>query len=276
MVFQASNALLDCVRLQLLAPRALSVRVGGAISSLLGVDDPLEGLSLERLSACEPFEVEWLLSSLFTPTHREREACETFLPPEGLASEVVDDLVAILSSDVLFCPISYGHQMQAVPVMGVLIERYVRLLHWDAAIPPLLRPVLADWVEGQDRVTLSSLARRPAWQSLHRAQMLYHALQAMVERDSFRIDKVQFLTDFVASYRPDGQQALLRALANLVEAYHQDSEHPIFNQQLEQYQGENLRSRYCDADVKAFRLAMAYALLTDLSDSPAMPTPDAV
>lgn len=276
MVFPLPNALLDCVRLQLLTPRVLSIRVGGAVSALLGVEDPLDGLSLELLHTREPFEVEWLLSSLFTPTHQEQEACESFLPPEGLADEVVDSLVATLASETLFCPLSYGHQVHTVPVMGVLIERYVRLLHLNAAIPPLLRPLLADWVEGQDRLILSSLARRPVWQSACRAQVLCSALQAMVERGSFRADKIRFLTDFVGSYRPSGQQELLCALANLVESYHQDSEHPIFNQQLEHHQGENLRSQYCGPTIKAFRLAMAHALLTDFSYSPAMPTLDTV
>ncbi len=263
MIFSVPEDLLDRVRAQLLRPRVLSVRVGGAVCGLLQVSDPLDGLTLELLRVCEPFEVEWLLASLFTPTHPEREVCEVALPPEGIADAVVEALITRLVAEDLYCPLSYGHREKAVPVMAVVIERYVRLLHLNAGIHPLLRPVLQAWVEGADRLILCSLARRPVWHPEKRAHLLCRVLQRMVEKGSFQVDKIRFLTDFVGSYRPAGEQELLQALVNLVDAYHQDTEHPVFNQQLEHYQGDNLRSRYCGPEVKAFRLAMVHALLAD-------------
>ncbi|MEO5351108.1 MAG: hypothetical protein H7836_15920 [Magnetococcus sp. YQC-3] len=262
------TGILDSVRAQLRSPRVLSVRVGGAVCSMLNVDDPLDGLALDLLTAREPFEVEWLLSSLFTPTYREREACEAVLPLEGIAEGVIETLVTALSAEKLFCLVSFGHREQQVPVLPVVIERYVRLLHLNAGVHPLLLPLLRTWESVAERLSLTSLARRSVWQTESRAHLLRSALQAMGERGSFRVEKVRFLTDFVGSYRPSDETHLLRALANLVEAYHQDNAHPVYNQQLEHYQGENIRSRYCDSEVKAFRLSMAHALLTDFGYSP--------
>ncbi|MBF0161803.1 MAG: hypothetical protein HQL88_05910 [Magnetococcales bacterium] len=263
------ETLVSVVRGQLLRPRALSVRVAGAVSGMLGVDDPLDGLSLEVLAGREPFEVELLLSPLFTPNVLDREACEFALPASGLAVGVVEALVMTLTSAELFCPVSYGHRGQAVPLLGVVIERYVRLLHLEAPVPPLVLPRLEGWQEGDARLVLFSLARRPVWQSEQRSRLLDRLLQAMLARGSCQVDKVRFLTDFVASYRPTGERELLQALTNLVDAYHRDHEHPIYNQQLEHYQGGNIRSSSCGADVRAYRLAMAHALLVDLDHAPA-------
>lgn len=246
------------------------MRVGGAVCSLLNVDDPLDGLSQESLSIRESFEVEWLLSSLFTPAHLEREACESLLPPEGLADEMIERLVTVLASENLFCPVSFGHRERLVPVLAVVIERYVRLLHLRASVHPVLLPVLHGWEDASERLLLASLARRSVWQTESRARMLQDVLEAMRERGSFRVEKVRFLTDFVGSYRPVDTPELLRALANLVEAYHQDNAHPVYNQQLEHYQGESIRSQYCDSEVKGHRLAMAHALLTDLGYTPSL------
>ncbi|MBF0460408.1 MAG: hypothetical protein HQL87_03340 [Magnetococcales bacterium] len=271
MVLSVPDNILACVRVQLLRPRVLSVRVGGAVCGLLEVADPLDGLCLEVLTAREPFEVEWLLSSLFTPTPQEMEACEAALPLAGLTDAVVEALVTALAAENLFCPVSYGHREQAVPVMAVVIDRYVRLLHLNAAVHPLVCALLETGIGGADRLVLSSLARRPVWHPESRARLLCRALRVMAERGTFQLDKVRFLTDFVGSYRPQDEAGLLQALLGLVDAYHQDGEHPIFNQQLEHHQGENIRSQYCGPDVKSFRLTMAHALLADFGYSPALP-----
>ncbi|MEO5362547.1 MAG: hypothetical protein H7838_02845 [Magnetococcus sp. DMHC-8] len=270
MLSSLPDGLLTCVRAQLVRPRELSVRVGGAVCGMLNVRDPLDGLHRDLLQHREPYEVEWLLSTLFTPTRQEREACEVALPPVGIDAVAVGVLVTCLSAEALDCPVLYGHREAPVPVMPVVIERYVRLLHLDAGIHPLLLPILQGWGDEGVRLVLCSLARRSVWHPEQRAAMLLDLLQTMRARDAFRVEKIRFLTDFVGSYRPVGKPELRSALVNLVEAYHQDTEHPIFNQQLEHYQGENLRSRYCGPDVKAYRLAMAHALLTDLDCSSAM------
>ena len=267
------DAVVNIIRGQLLRPRSVSVRVGGTVCGMLGVEDPLDGLSLEVLSACEPFEVELLLSPLFTPVPPDLEACEAALPAAGLTAAAVEGVVAALTVANLFCPLSYGHREQAVPVLEVVIDRYVRLLHLTAGVPALLLPLLESIQLGEEdetRVTLFSLARRPVWHAENRARLLERVLQAMLERGSYQVDKVRFLTDFVGSYRPAGEVELLHALTNLVDAYHRDHEHPIYNQQLEHYQGGNIRSNSCGADVRARRLAMAHALLTDLDHSPVL------
>ena len=256
--------------MQLVRPRVLTVQVSGAISGRLGVEDPLDGLSQAALRDLAPFEIELLFAPLFTPVAQDLEACEPSLPPAGITALAVDDLVSMLVEESLQCPLSYGQKEVMLLLVDVIVERYVRLLHLSTSIHPLLLSTLEHAVAGASalhRWVLFSQARNVVWQTEERALLLKACLGAMAERSTFQLDKVRFLTDFVHSYRPAREAGLVRALSNLLEAYHQDNEHPVYNQQLEHYQGDNIRSRYCGPAVKAFRLSMARALLSDLGHS---------
>ena len=271
MVSNISTHIQDIVCVQLMRPRALTVQVAGSVCDMLSVDDPLDGLDQALFQRLMPFETELLLSPLFTPVPQDLEACEPALPVAGMPDAEVASLVSGLVAKSLHCPLSYGQREKLVPLMEVVIERYVRLLHLDSRIDPLLLPSLETIAEegrgepvGQaERWTLFSQAHRPVWNTSKRAQLLNICLQTMIERATFRLDKIRFLTDFVGSYRPGGAKELVDALVNLMDAYHHDSEHPVYNQQLEHYQGDNIRSQYCGPAVKAFRLTMAHALLSD-------------
>lgn len=261
----------DIVRAQLLRPRVVSVQVAGAVSGMLNVDDPLDGLDQDQLCHLMPYEVELLLSPLFTPTFRELEACESALPAVGITAAEVVSLVVTLVTENIHCSLSYGEKEVAVLLAEVVIERYVRLLNLSSGIDPSILDILESLVrEGQktpmgdeERWALFSQARHPVWKMGKRLQLLKSCLRAMAERSTFRMDKVRFLTDFVRSYRPAGEKEFINALLNLMDAYHRDNEHPVYNQQLEHYQGDSIRSQYCGPAVKTFRLTMAHALLAD-------------
>ncbi|WP_130470789.1 hypothetical protein [Candidatus Magnetaquicoccus inordinatus] len=261
----AFAALLSCVRNELTRPREMPVRVGSSVCSMLDVRDPLDGLTREILQQRELYEIEWLLSPLFTPTEQERERCEVALPLSGIDADTEERLQLILAAEGIYCAIRYGHRERPVPVMPVVIERFLRLLHLQDGVNPLLLPLLQAWPEETERRVLTSLARRKVWQKDHWAQIFLLLWQAMVARESFDLAKFRFLTEFITSYRPKNQQELLHALTNLVDAYHKDHEHPVYNQQLEHYQGGNIRSQSCGPEIKAYRLAMTHGLLTDFS-----------
>ena len=265
----------DIVREQLLRPRVLSVKVAALFVEFLDVEDPLDGLSSEAFCSLEPFEEELLFSPLFTPKSEDLEACEPALPPEGMSQTALENLVLALSAENLRVLLSYGHREERVRVVEVVIERYVRLLHLHVGIHPLLlsavEEVGARVFDLSDQRAFFSQARRPVWSSESRAFLLKSCLDAMLERGTVQLDKVKFLTEFVHSYRPVGQRELLNALFNLVESYHRDQEHPIYNQRLEHYQGGNIRSEHCGTEIKNFRLAMAHALLADFKPFFAVP-----
>lgn len=279
--FTALNDILGIVRAQLVRPRLLSVQEAGAFVDMLGVEDPLDGLASEDFFRLEPFEIELLFSPLFTPTSQDVEACEPALPPAGMPDADVAKVVSSLAAEALRFPLSFGQREEMAPVSEEVIERYVRLLHLNAGIHATLVPVLEQVVSGwmvaasrakkdgergaadADRWGLFSLVRSAVWQTDKRTSLLKSCLEAMLETSTVRLDKVRFLTDFVRSYRPVGEQALVNALFHLVEAYHQDQEHPIYNQQLEHYQGGSIRSQHCGPAIKTHRLVMAHALLAD-------------
>lgn len=257
----------DIVREQLVRPRMLSVKVATLFVEMLDVEDPLDGLNSELFRCLEPFEEELLFSPLFTPKSEDLEACEPFLSPEGMSETALEDLVSALHAENLLVLLSYGHREERVRIAEVVIERYVHLLHLHVSIHPVLLPVVENVAahvrDLSDRKVFFSQARRPTWSSANRAALLKSCLDAMLERKTVQLDKVKFLTEFVHSYRPAGKKELLNALFNLVESYHRDQEHPIYNQRLEHYQGGNIRSEQCGPEIKNHRLAMAHALLAD-------------
>lgn len=248
----------------LVKPRHLSARVGSSISMASGKSDPLEGLQTGCLEILEPFEVEILLAPVFTPSEHSLEACECVLPPSGIPEKEVDQLVVDLIHANLRCPLMFGQDTVEVLIPEVVIERYVPLLHLSNGIDPCVLEILEklDYPK-EDRDALYSFARNGVWSSGVAENVLKPCLQVLVEKGTFQLQKIRFLTAFVGSYRPSDVTTLLQALSNLIEAYHQDNEHPIYNVQLEHYQGDSIRSQFCGTKVKAFRLSMARALLSD-------------
>lgn len=274
------GVILSLVQVQLERPRVLSLQVAGAIGAQLGVDDPLEGLDRECWCHWAPDEVGALFAPLFTPDFSDREVCESALPPVGLDPAAVASLVTTLGARSLECPLVFGEQERPLPLDEGVIERYVRLLHLDAAIHPLLWQTMEGLVaEGaplplneQARCVLFSRARASVWSGdAGRAALLGRYLTVVAEKGTFRADKVVFLTEFMRSYRPSDEAKLIQALHNLVEAYHQDGDHPVYNPRLQHHQRSSIRSQYCGPAVKAFRLTMARDLLADFGHVAAPP-----
>ena len=254
--------LLDIIQGLLSMERMLDNRLAASIAAALGVDDPLEGLTADRLGRMLDYELELLLSPLFTPAFDDRCACEPALPLGGVPAAAVPGLVAALVARGIRCDLVFGDGRVTLAVPEVVIDRHVRLLRLSGVVDDTVAAHF-EGVDNPTRYRCICLARRRVWQSPERAELLKTCLDTLSHRKRFTDEKLRFLSDFVHTYHPQGVEGLLAALYNLVEAYHRDREHPIFNEQLEEHQGVNIRSRYCGTEVKAYRVRMARTLLED-------------
>ena len=247
--------------------RILSNKLGGRISTTMGVDDPLEGLTAERLQGLEEYELELLLAPLFTPTMDDQIACEAALPLTGFPTGGQETLVAQLLAAHIRCDLVFGDGRQPLSPPEVVVERFVRLLRLDGVVDQAVAAYF-ETLDAAARHRCLCLARRRVWRSPERAALLRRCLEIMRDKNSFDPERFDFLSCFVHTYHPVGVSGLVTALENLMESYHRDHEHPIFNERLEEHQGGNIRSRYCGPEVKALRVRMARSFLVDFDKQP--------
>lgn len=262
-----NQELFAIVRGLLVAPRTLTAKTATEIINFLEVDDAVGGLASGRLAEFEEYEVEILLSPLFTPTTADRAACEAALSPAGISSRDLQALEEQLSRDELCCQVVYGLDVATMLVPDIVIERFVKLLGLTNPLPESIVTLLENAVDDENRNLAFSLARRPVWVSGQNCGVLAVCLEKMVQKGSFSADKMDFLTAFVRTYRPKEPALLLTNLINMVEAYNRDKEHPVYNRNLAKKQEKSLMPLSCNREVRAMRISMANALLADFEQT---------
>lgn len=246
---------------ELSRPRHLTAKTAGALAIRLEIADPLEGLATQRLESMEEWEVEVLISPLFTPGPQERLACEPALSPDGEPVAGLTEIVRRLVEEKVSCPVLFGEERATLRIPLVVLERYVRLLHADGSVPDVARERLGAMEEGL-RHRLGCLLRLPVWRRADNQNLLAVCLPALVAGGEADPELFDFLGDFLRTYRPASVPVLLRGLENLVEAYGEDSPNrPVFDAHLAHHQSQAIPSSHTGAGVKARRLAMANTLL---------------
>jgi hypothetical protein len=255
--------LFNIVQDLLVAKRTLTAKTATAIIIRLDVDEAIDGLDSGGVAGLEEYEAELLLSPLFTPSNNDRAMCEAALSPSGITAETLEELFLQLSQAKLSCPVIYGLTTGSMDIPDIIIERYLRLLGLTTKISEPIAELLETVVESDNRNHAFCLARRPVWGSSKGCDVLAVCLKKMQSKNSFSINKMDFLTGFVRTYRPTAQDVLLTTLNNMVTAYHQDKDHPVYNRNLAKKQEKSLMPLSCNADIRANRIAMAYAVLGD-------------
>ncbi|MBF0147724.1 MAG: hypothetical protein HQL84_16930 [Magnetococcales bacterium] len=256
-----NNALVNIIRGQLTRDRFLSARNAGAIATHLNVEDPLLGLKPGVLKHREEFEVDLLVSPLFTPSMEDRAECEPSLPLEGISSAMEREIIAQLAPQELQCKVIFGDGSVMMTLPEVAIERHVHLLRLTVAVSAEVKDRLGRLLTGQDLSLGMSYARSQIWIQI--PNLLEPCLTSMTEKKDFTLEKFGFLRDFVRTYHPKDMASLVQSLKNLVESYRIGNDRPVFNQQLEDHQATAIRSAHCNEDIEKYRVQMANALLAD-------------
>lgn len=262
-----NNKLLELLRRELTKTRFLLQQDAMHIANRFSVLDPLEGLCQDRLKELEEYEVEILISPLFTPNLEQREIYESVLGDNGSDPEEMKQIMNVLVSENTACPVECGNSVRQLVVPEVVISRYLRLLHIDSPISQKVADLLRKLTEPEShrrfRNRAFSLARMPTWSGGKRRELLESYLAIIEKRRSFNIHKLCFLTEHVRSLRPIKESKLIRSLSELVESYEMQDSQPVFSEQLEGFQAHAIPSQYCGIKVRNYRVTMALAIMED-------------
>ena len=238
------------VRGELTRPRALTAQT---LDFLLAhhevTGDNVVGWLKEHLEDLESYELDLLLSPLFTPDFEMRVRCEESLGDGCLdTAEVAGLLRDLIEGDLRMTLLHEDSSLEA-SLPEVMIERFVRMLHLDAEVPDDALDEFGP-LEPEVRCCL----RDKAWARAPSRELLPDLLRAAQSIDGNFRDHVFFLTDFLRSHRPSGLDDCLSFLRNVEEAYetdlrkHESGSRSFFNDELKASYGGR---RKVDDDVVA-------------------------
>lgn len=194
----------------------------------------------ETLPTLESYELDLLLSPLFTPSFETRVEFERALKESWLDAGDVEQLLLRMASRKLSLTLLQDGETAAAPLPDVITERFLRLLHLDVPLPLDAAPGLRSLDDAGRTYLRDRTWHRPQSRSL--LPILLDAVDRLVEPaedcETDCGDYVHFLTDFVRSHRPSSRGECVRYLASVAEAYeedlrkHESGSRPFFSEEL--------------------------------------------
>jgi len=220
---------------ELTSPRALTTQV---LDHLLAAHEVVGGEVVDwlrgKLAELESYELDLLLSPLFTPAFATRVRYEEALGKGCLDPTEVDDLIRRLETRELSMTLLHEGEQIEEPLPQVVLERFVRLAHLDSPLP---EEALQD--SGPLVPEVRCYLRDRAWRRLQSRRLVPSLLQAARSMGDDFPEYMHFLTDFLRSYRPRSREQCVTFLDNLAQAYKADLEkhrsgvRSFFNQELQ-------------------------------------------
>jgi hypothetical protein len=195
------------------------------------------------MSKLEDYEIDLILSPLFTPTLCDQSVFAELLgrdavPPEQWPA-LVQQLVARPTRAQFVTSDGLTH---SVPLRDVTVERFVHRLRLDGTIAEPLFNLLTHLPPAADRPALKAIARRAIWENDTRRQILVHYLTTTAGGDACRLDHVVELLKLMETYQPADMKDLLAQIPHWQQVLRQEineaaSPKPFFNERVQEMHG---------------------------------------
>jgi hypothetical protein len=234
-------------------PRELSTQVASHLAAHHGVErEGLGDFLVNRLGSLEDYEIDLILSPLFTPTVQDQAVFAALLGAESISAEkqaaLIGDLVArptraqIVLDGALPC---------SVPLREVTIERYVKRLRLNGTIAEPLLSLLSHLPPAADRPLLKAVARRAIWEQPPRRAILIRYLTVATGGNDYRIDDVLELLKLMETYEPTDAADLLGRIPHWQKVLRQEvsqasNPKPFFNERVQELHGGGRDRRATD------------------------------
>ena len=247
------NKLLETVAAELERPRVLSPKVITYIAGGYHIDrDDVPVFLEKRLPELEDYEVDLILSPLFTPRLADQATFAAILRTDAVTQSQRQELVRqIAARPTIAHLITPDSSSTPVPLREVTIERYVHRLRLDGAIPPsIARLVERTGVPG-DQSLLLAIARRAIWETESRREIL--SLYLAGAGNSYRLADAVDLLNLVESYQPADLGNLMKRIPSWKSALKEEIQQgpraaPFFSAGVQDAHGGERDQRQQDVD----------------------------
>jgi hypothetical protein len=273
--------ILSSLAAELERPRPLTRQVIHHLAGTYGLERDQLGAFLEReLAGLEDYEVDLILSPLFTPGLQDQAVFAGLLGAESVPAAEWPALIQQLAARPTQARlVTEDDRTHAVPLREVTIERYVRRLRLDATVPPPLLNLLAHLAPAGDRPLLTAVARRAVWDPEPRRQLLVRYLTTALSAERYQIDDVLALLKLAETYEPADLDDFLSRIPHWERVLRHEinlaaSPKAFFNERVQELHGGGRDQRRQDnarIDDKQRELAFLERLKTVLTQTELQP-----
>jgi len=237
------NKLLDVLAAELERPRELSPRVLNYIGGNYDVEHDAVGTFLtDQLPNLEDYEIDLILSPVFTPKLADQAIFADLLGPAPVAREQWPALIKELAAKPVTAQlVTLDGVPHAVKLREVTIERYVHRLRLEAQIPRSIFGLL-EKLPKADGPTIKAIARRSVWDPPEAAAILETYLRAVIDHGSYTLADSNALLELMESRKPATLKELIEKIPVWIEALRHQTEvaagpKPFFSQDIERMHG---------------------------------------
>ncbi len=251
--------LLEVLVAELERPREITAQVVNHLIGTYGVSrDGIGALLVNQMPGLEDYEVDLILSPLFTPTLRDQSVVAGWLGRERVTRAEWPALVRQLAARPTRAQlVADDGPLVAVPLREVTIERYVHRLRLDATISAPLFDLINQRPPAADRPMLKAIARRAVWEHAGRGPILPGYLGAVAGSEAYRLDDAVELLKLAETYEPVDTADLLARIPHWQRVLRQEINEasgpkPFFNERVQELHGGGRdRRRQDDSRVRA-------------------------
>jgi hypothetical protein len=234
---------IEALAAELERPRELTPRVLNYIGGNYDVEhDAIGAFLVEELPKLEDYEIDLILSPVFTPKLSDQAVFAEMLGRDQVARGQWPELIRQLAVRPTIAQlVTLDGIAHSVKLREVTIERYVHRLRLEATIPERLFELL-EQLPAADRPMLKAIARRSVWENASAAAILESYLRAAVKRGSYTVADVQALLELIEGRKPASLSDLLEHIPIWQEALRHQIEvaagpKPFFSQDIERMHG---------------------------------------
>ncbi len=238
------SQLLASLVAELERPRDVSAQVVNHVAGTYGLSRDAVGLFLvNELPKLEDYEIDLILSPLFTPTLKDQAVFAELLGRDLVSANQQLELIAqLVERPTRAQLITEDRQMHLIPLRAVTIERFVHRLRLNASIPEPLFKLLSQYPSVTDRPLLKAIARRAIWERDSRCEILVRYLRHASGTESHRSNDTVALLKLMETYEPTDQADLIARIPHWQQVLRQEINEgagvkPFFNERVEELHG---------------------------------------
>jgi hypothetical protein len=214
----ASEELRELLAATLRRPRVLKHQTLRHLEERVESESDLSDFLKNAAAELEDYQLEITFAPVFTPTFDEQVEVADVLTRFQPSTDEVNDIVKELTDSVDSCPITLpAGGTASLTLHEVLIERYVRMLHLDAAPAPEHVDMIREALSGDLVDTALTLMRQSRFTPEHQDWFARFLLFA-ADRHGLDQATLQMAADFLGHQTSLKHEDLMESFASLLRA----------------------------------------------------------